>query len=267
MFFLKKLWGANPEKLEQRGDAYFSRKSWGAAKLEYERALEALSGGKGADGASIRRLQGKLGKSNEALARDHLQTGDVLTSQGFDDDARELFQLARELTRDPHLDDHLARKLDEGPPADGIHDGSEPAITEKATPGDLKAPEGESLDDLFEALCGTLPEAVQHAYASYGVFFKSGYLALNRGDFQRAVEDLTQAMEQNPSPKSYVPLELANAFMNVGRLAEARNLLQEFLTHAPGWPCSRLPTPLRGFSGSRALPGRPKPCWSTAPRH
>ena len=90
-----------------------------------------------------------------------------------------------------------------------------------------------SEDDYFQALCGTLPQEVRDAYLAYSEDFKSGYIALNRGDFQAAAESLSRAMAQNPQPESYIPLELASAKLNLDRPAEARELLESFLEHHP----------------------------------
>jgi tetratricopeptide (TPR) repeat protein len=94
-------------------------------------------------------------------------------------------------------------------------------------------PNEASEDDYFLALCGTLPEEVRDAYLAYGEDFKSGYIALNRGDFRAAAESLSRAMAQNPQPESYIPLELASAKLNLDRPAEARELLENFLEHHP----------------------------------
>jgi len=78
-----------------------------------------------------------------------------------------------------------------------------------------------------------LPQEARDAYLAYGEDFKSGYIALNRGDFQAAAESLSRAMAQNPQPESYIPLELASAKLNLDRPAEACELLESFLEHHP----------------------------------
>ena len=88
-------------------------------------------------------------------------------------------------------------------------------------------------DEYYTALVGTLPDEVQDAYLGYGNSFKTGYLALNQGDFERAAEYLTKAMDEEPDPASYIPLELATACLNLGRHDEARELLESFLSHHP----------------------------------
>ena len=70
---------------------------------------------------------------------------------------------------------------------------------------------------------------------------KTGFIALNRGDFQTAAAHLLRAMEANPQPDSYIALELAAAYLNLGRSDEARSLLESFLNdHPDALPAYRL---------------------------
>ena len=90
-----------------------------------------------------------------------------------------------------------------------------------------------ALDEQFYALCGTLPPEIQDTYLSYGEDFRAGYLALNTGDFEAAATLLARAMATNSTPQSYIPLELATAYLHLERLSEARQLLVPFLEHHP----------------------------------
>jgi tetratricopeptide (TPR) repeat protein len=56
---------------------------------------------------------------------------------------------------------------------------------------------------------------------------------LNQGDFDLAADALSRAMEENPSPDSFIPLDLATALLNLQRLDEAREWLETFLEHHP----------------------------------
>ena len=73
------------------------------AKIEYEMALSALEKTSPGYDESEARLQDKLRQAKEALALEHRRTGENLMEQEYYDDARELFQLAIELTQDPEL--------------------------------------------------------------------------------------------------------------------------------------------------------------------
>ena len=61
-------------------------------------------------------------------------------------------------------------------------------------------------DEYFSALCGSFADKErEQAYRSYGDTFMEGFLALNQGDFSLAAAKLSQAMEENPAPKTYIP--------------------------------------------------------------
>jgi len=229
MGLLKKYFGQNPEKLEQKGNSYFNNAVWGMAKIEYEKALDTLEKTSPGYDESETRLQDKLHQAKEALAIEHRQTGENLMEQEYYNDARELFQLAIELTQDPELASAIENRMLE---------------MDRLTAGDIRTevPEpriqtegvmDEQEDEHFMALCGTLPREVQALYISYGASFKSGYLTLNRGEFELAADYLSRAMEETLAPDSFIPLELATAYMNLAKFDEARQLLETFLHHHP----------------------------------
>jgi len=103
MGILKKIFSQKPEKHEQKGDTFFNNSDWGRAKIEYEDALSKLEKTPPGYDESEARLQGKLRQAKEALALEHSQTGETLMEQEYYDDARDLFQLAIDLTQDPEL--------------------------------------------------------------------------------------------------------------------------------------------------------------------
>ena len=91
--------------------------------------------------------------------------------------------------------------------------------------------EGE--EETFAALISPMPEAVNRAYQGYGETFRKGFLALNRGDFDVAVEKLSRAMEECGSEPGYIPLELATAYMNLEMAERAEPLARVFLREHP----------------------------------
>jgi predicted Zn-dependent protease len=91
----------------------------------------------------------------------------------------------------------------------------------------------QSPDEQFRALCGMLPDPVRRAYLGYGADFKTGYLALNNGDFETAARYLTRALETRNAADSYIPLELATACLQLNRPEQARQLLETLLDHHP----------------------------------
>jgi len=232
MGLFKTFFNKDPEKIEQKGDAFLKASAWGRAKLEFEKALGALDK-TSPDDASETRLRDKLVQAKESLAHEHRQTGENLMEGEYYDEAKELLQLALDLTRDPALVSAVEKRMQE---------------IARLTAGDIqiKVPQfdltpladdetttGDQDDETFTALCSALPEAVQEAYLSYGESFKTGYLALNRGDFDLAADDLSHALAENPAPDSMIPFELATVYLNLGKLDEARRLLETFLQHHP----------------------------------
>jgi tetratricopeptide (TPR) repeat protein len=229
MGLLKTFFGQNPERHEQKGDTFFNNAIWGMAKLEYEKALSKLEKTSPVSDESKARIQHKLRQSKEALALEHKQTCENLMEQEYYDDARELFQLALELTQDPELISAIENRMleiERLTVSDLQMHVPDPQVNDEAG---FHAQE----DEYFMALCGTLPEEVRSAYLSYGESFKSGYEALNRGEFDLAADYLSRAMEENPSPESFVRLELATAYLNLEKFDEARGLLETFLQYHP----------------------------------
>lgn len=233
MSIFKLFSGKTPGEHEQKGDELISFDLWGKAKIEYERALEKLEKISPQNDEIKTRLQEKIHQTKEALALGHEQNADELIESGLYEDARELYILAQELTENPEQKKGLEIKLKE------LDFELVRTAKEDLPDLDIEAPEvqepefPEKEDEYFRALCGTLPKEVQKEYVSYGNNFKSGYLALNRGDFSVAAEYLSRAMRENPSAASYIPLELATAYLNLGKYAEAQQLLEALLENQP----------------------------------
>jgi predicted Zn-dependent protease len=232
--------GKDPENYEQKGDALFDDGAFGKAVVEYERALERLEKTSPWDEGYHQNLQDKIRSARESLALKHRQTAADLMEAGHDNDARQYIDLALELTEDPQLKFSLEQLLQNRevnntndlelePPEIDIQAQAPEYEDEQAE----EALKGEEEDEYFAALVGTLPDEVQEAYLGYGEAFKNGYLALNQGDFQGAAAHLTTAMKEHPDPASYIPLELATVYLNLGKHDEARQLLETFLAHHP----------------------------------
>ena len=237
MSLLKLFSGPSPEKLEQKGDALFEAGLWGRAKLEYERALHKLEKQTGQENDHQKQLAAKILKTREALARDHRQTAENLIDGGYFDDAKDMLALAMEVAADEPFRQELEQDLN-------ALEAQQKQKPDAASPDpfyglaaddddDEEPPRASSEDENFFALLSTLPDEVQDAYLEYGEDFKIGYIALNNGDFQTAAKSLSRAMDENPGPESYIPLELAAAYLNLDRSAEAQNLLENFLEHHP----------------------------------
>jgi tetratricopeptide (TPR) repeat protein len=221
--------GPSPEKLAQRAEALLHKRQWGAAKIALERALEKTQ---------IPELRAHLTRAIERccnqLAREHLDQAANFIEGGHHQDAADMYRLVLEVARDPQLQE-TARKelasLETAAPArasDPVFYPTDTGAMPSADAADLAEDEA-----TFWALIGTLPEDMQDAYEDYGEHFRSGYLALNRGDFENAITLFEEARKENPQAGTYIPLELAAAYAHTGRSAEAHALLKEFLHYHP----------------------------------
>jgi len=228
--------GKAPEDYDLKGDRFAETGAYGKAIVEYERALERLEKTAPWDDGFRQSLRDKIHSSKESLALQHKKTAEDMLEADYHEDAQQYIQLALELTEDPDLISDLenqqreleARALAGIQIEDPDVEDPEPQEAQDDQPLD-----GEPDDDYFTALIGTLPEDIQQAYLDYGDAFKKGYLALNQGDFESAAAYLFQALEENPDPQSYIPLELATACLNLGKFEDARQLLEKFVQYQP----------------------------------
>ena len=198
------------------------------ALQRYEHACSKLESRGGEGHGEPNRLASKSQSAREALALAHRQTGVEYLEGGYTEDARDFFALALELTRSVDLRQTLENDLQQldARPQDSPGDILLPFDDQEQDFEDITA---ELSDEAyFETLVGILPDEIQTRYRRYGYEFRNGYVALNRGDFATAADSLSRAMEQNPQPDSFVPLELASALVNLGRQDEALELLVNF---------------------------------------
>jgi len=222
--------GKDPRQLEEQGDKYFEAAAFGAAKLEYESALEKRRKAMSSD-VKIPRLQDKILHCREALAREHKKQGDDLLEARCFEDARDYYTLALDLTLDEEMIGELEscrqsierRQAEEYRKETQEVDEPEPEVVAPLVP--------ESEDEWATALFNTLPDDVRDVYLNYGANFNDGYVALNRGQFDLAVESLSLALEEYPEPEGRIRFELATAYLNLKRFKEAATLLEEYVTH------------------------------------
>lgn len=234
MGILSILFGNSSQEYEQKGDSFFNSGAYGKAKLEYETGLAKLNKKDPNYGKHERRLQDKILETRESLAHYHKQEGDEILESEYYEEAKSLFYLALELTENPELKEELKERINqireyEKQDEQGEFQGQP---VEASDIGE----EYEHLyeDEYFSALCGLFSDREREmAYHSYGDAFKQGYLALNNGDFAFAENKLLQALEENPSPGTYIPLELATVYANLGKNEEAKQWLIPFLDDHP----------------------------------
>ena len=184
MGLLKFFSGKDPEEYEKQGDAYFDIGEFGSAKLEYENALHKLEKKRPNDTGDANRLQVKIVRSRESLARAHMESGTEWMAMELYDDAENIFLLASELTENDELKDALEELLQE------IKRRRRGGIREEApvvTGGEDVAGEPvyhQEGDEYFTALVSTFPDEIRHAYLSYGDTFREGFVALNQGEYE-----------------------------------------------------------------------------------
>lgn len=234
MNFFQFLKGKTPKLHEQTGDRHVAAGSWGKAKLEYDSAIEKLEREPDPSKGQLERLTEKNRNCKEQLARQHCQSGDDLHEAGYVEEAREYYLIGLELTNDEHFRFVLENRLDN---TDRLTESeiNTPASQDQLKPGEVIEHEDTKVDDhtYFTALCNTLPLEIRRIYKSYGEPFRSGYIALNRGDFVSAVKELARAQEDHASNDSYIALELATAYVNLENDEAARSLLEPFLRRHP----------------------------------
>lgn len=227
------LTGKMPEEMELDGDNYVKAKEYGAAKVEFEKALNKAEKKFPEKQNLIQRLYGKIRDTKEALAVFHKQTAERLANSENYKDADDLFLLALELSENVDLKSEIsaARKqlveeqhIDYSDMADTDEEETEPFSAEEADVSE---------DEYFSVLCNAMPGDVREAYHGYGHTFKQGFVSLNHGDFETAAEKLSLAMEEFSSPDSLIPVELATALINLEQYDQAGDLLEQFVLNNP----------------------------------
>ncbi len=231
MGFLKFFAGKTPEQIEKKADSLFDEQEYGMAKMEYENALAKLEKQSDPNPELVNRISEKLIQCKEKLAVRHLQNAKELVTSNCHQDAKDLLKLALELTADEKLSVEIqeVRKQLMGSRSSSGHE-KEDTIENNNIGEDMLWAD----DEYLTALLGSLPQSEQEAYLEYGKEFKIGFVALNQGDFSTAVQNLSIALKAHSSVKSYIPLELATAYLNQGQYSEAESLLAGFLKDYPG---------------------------------
>lgn len=245
MSFLNFFFGSSPKKLERKGDAFFASGQWADARQCYERALYKLDKStRQQETESIRRVSEKIDTVCEELANEQHHKAQHFLRGGYYNEALEMTRLAFETSRNPLLQKELLQQLEfiskkkqnsipesvMNPSPDNVSGTADDPTDDSRNHVDQRheiAP-----DEKFFALIQTLPDDVQGSYLAYGPEFQAGYLALNNGDYEAAVQNLLKAMKI-AGPKSYVPMELAAAYLKLGRAFDARKLLENFLRYHP----------------------------------
>lgn len=244
------LFGKEPEAHELKGDESSRAGAFGDALMEYEKAIDRIDT-RFPEKSHLRgRLEEKLAQASNGLAASHMENAIAMENAGELADARELYELALDLAKDTALAREIERRMegpavepggfDKAPVSGGSFSGGAAAETGDADYDDEYddeyTEEDEQYDlEVFDILINALPDDLQDAYRGYGASFVAGYVSLNEGDFEFAAECLENAMEENPGP-NLIPLELATAYIHMGRQADAISLLERFISQSPEQP-------------------------------
>lgn len=223
------LTGKAPEEIELIGDKFFKTNEFGAAKIEYEKAVKKAENKFPEKENLIHRLYEKIADSKEALARAHLKNSEHLVESENFDEAIDLLELALELTQNENLKQDIQNTLEK------LHQAFAPADPEDSqmflpeTDPFPTAEETDNDEEYFSILCNSLPDDLKKEYKSYDQAFKQGYIALNNGDFQIAVEKFTDSLNSSDMEQPLIPLELSTALVNLGQFDQACSLLEDYI--------------------------------------
>ncbi|MFP3979796.1 MAG: tetratricopeptide repeat protein [Desulfobacterales bacterium] len=237
MGLLRMFAGKSPEVHEEKGDAYARQGNFGDARIEFEKALHKIETHFPEKTHLVDRITEKFNSAGQSLAAEHMENAQALARAGEVDQAEELYELALGLA----IHENTRRKIEQelarltSPPAQT--EAPEPSGYESRAPDfapeeEIAAAEADD-EEMFSVLCNALPRQVAEAYQSYGDSFARGYAALNRGDFQRAVSELTRAMAENQGQTTLIPLELATAYLHTEEHARGRELLESYIEENP----------------------------------
>jgi len=175
-------------------------------------------------------LAEKVINAKEALARLHVINGENLISAGVFDEAEEIFDLASVLTEDKELALKIENRLKE---IKGKSRSAEEVEIISVNKEDEEEEFIHTEDEHFNAIISSLSPEENKVYQNYGDNFKAGYVALHNGNFITADEKLSLALDENQNDKSFIPIELATAKINLAMYDDALKLLESFIVHHP----------------------------------
>jgi tetratricopeptide (TPR) repeat protein len=230
---------SSAKKLEHKGDSFFDAGLWGQSMQAYERALDKLETNAEQFSHDHERITEKIRQARKLLVEEHQQNAENYLEGEYFDEARELLILAHEVSSDEQEKKEVMEKIHDiemRQTRDTIDDATDyfyDLEDDDDENDSYEFSEEISEDEEFVALCNTLPDEVSAAYHSYGRHFKTGYVALNQGDFQTALVKFKHALQDHPEPGNYILLELATAYLNLDQTDQAQTLLEDFIAYHP----------------------------------
>ncbi|MBS3810122.1 MAG: tetratricopeptide repeat protein, partial [Desulfobacterales bacterium] len=229
--------GKSPEVHEEKGDAYAGQGAFGEARIEFEKALDKIETRFPEKTHLVDRITEKFKSAGESLASVHIENARALAEAGDVDQAAELYYLARDLARHEStrrkVEQDLARLADAGEKIEFPREPEPAAQENDPEPEEVVAAEDQDYEEMFSVLLSALPAETAEAYRKYGDSFARGYVALNRGNFEYAVNELTRALEENKGQTTLIPLELATAYLHTEEHWKGRALLESYLEENP----------------------------------
>jgi predicted Zn-dependent protease len=223
------LFGFNAQKKLSKANEHLAKGNHYEARMAFEEIILR----KGVPALIVDQARSGYRKARQALMENLIEEAKRLVRGGETDAAREACAAAIEQAgEDLEADEakELLERLDEGQTeaarllegldqlADSQELPAEKAESEEAAPMD-------GAEELFEALLLPLPEEQAEAFRSFGPEFKSGYLLLQEGRAEEALEQFALAPEDVAS-NQYFRLENAQAFMFSRRYEEALRTLE-----------------------------------------
>lgn len=224
--------GKSPEEIETIADEYLAAGEYGAAKVEYEKALQKAEKKANEKQVLIRRLSGKLQEAKEYLAGVHIREAAELIATGDYQAGEDLLHLASELTESEQAEQQIREQIRNIRQQSRQNEQPAGGTSEEA-PAESGPEPAFDAEQYFHVLVSALPEEVQSAYEAYGEEFREGYIALNQGDFSTAAEQFEAAIAKNPSAGTWIPLELATAYMHKGQPDQAREVMEAYMQENP----------------------------------
>jgi tetratricopeptide (TPR) repeat protein len=230
--FLKK----TPDTIADKADVLCEGGQFARAVREYEKALDRNRNHEPFSEPFEKTITAKISQAKNALAGQHIKNAADLIDSRCLDDARELLNLALELC-DQEIFQEKAQKLLKEIADAKISELSNRPSDESFDPENenffMDSEEMANEADDAAVLIHALPPDEQEAYQQYGDAFMEGFVALNQGDFKTAAECLEKALEEHRGAKTYIPLELATCYLNLGAHEKAKSLLESFMADFP----------------------------------
>jgi len=233
-----KMLGKSFDKLAAKGDAYLAEQQYGPAKLAYDDALRAADKDVGETARSA--VEDKLAQARHGLAEFNAGEAERLVELGDLEETVRLVELCQELTDDPAILERLEpviARVEEGEEAAHARRMSAAGLgqQQEAGPGagDDSEGFGDSLEDRFEILLGSLPGAQADEYRGLGTEFAEAYLTLNEGGLKQASEVFEKIYTEHPD-SAHLGYEVARLRGLAGRLEESCAAYEPLLEEEAG---------------------------------